>query len=96
MHLVKIGGGAPNPLAGPVPRYIGVLQSYIHGWDPGDPGQPTNLGAPIEDPAGTCTLWGIGEPLGVTNWPNGAAHVTTDITGLNVTRYDGGYYGPSM
>jgi Divergent InlB B-repeat domain len=35
-----------GPTLGPVAKHIGLENYYLHGWDPGDPGQPSGACAP--------------------------------------------------
>jgi hypothetical protein len=64
------------------PTHIGLDRYYIHGWDPGDPGQPTT-GSSV-DAAGNCKAW---DNAGTVNTVN-----ATGTTGT-VTWASGAYFG---
>jgi|HubBroStandDraft_1064217.scaffolds.fasta_scaffold00268_10 hypothetical protein len=90
-------GSNPCSTATPciAPDYIGLDRYYIHGWDPGDPGQPsaacsqwTNAGTVTTSVSGGNTLvtYASGSYFGMTF----AAGSTTTINGVSQTIIDDG------
>jgi len=84
--LPNITGAAPCSTATPciVATHIGLDRYYIHGWDPGDPGQPS----------GACSTWTntSGSGTGVSVAPDSANPGTSLVT-IPSTGYTGSYFG---
>lgn len=83
------GGTFPPP---PLPRHVGLESYYVHGWDPGDPGQP-KTGASV-DSAGNCKAWDFsgtvttanaGGSNGTITWASGSYFGMTFTVGSTIT-----------
>jgi hypothetical protein len=80
--LASSYGGQGNFPAPTLPRNIGLEAYYVHGWDPGDPGQPTT-GSSV-DSAGNCKAWDF----------SGTVTTVDNLDGTStVTRASGNYFG---
>lgn len=96
---IQVDNGKASFPPNPLPAYIGVMYSYIHGWDPGDPGQPTTLGGAIEDAAGTCSNFAVGQPpVASPQWGTATtiSVANTDGSHGTLTRVSGQYFGPTI
>jgi hypothetical protein len=90
VNVSSNGGGNFPPL--PVPRNVGLESYYVHGWDPGDPGQPKT--GPSVDSAGNCKAWDFsgtvttansGGSNGTITWASGNYFGMTFTVGSTIT-----------
>lgn len=66
-------------------NYCGIAYSYIHGYDPGDSGQP-GIGsgnAAVDNATGVCLAWNRSGTLSVTNGSPTATWVSGDRFGMD-------------
>ncbi len=104
VHAARLFVAQANPLGTTPPSaiqavsHIGLDRYYIHGWDPGDPGQPTT-GSSV-DSAGNCKAWdnsgtvntvNATETTGTVTWASGAYFGMTFTAGSTITINGVGY-----
>lgn len=84
--------GTTPPTAPRAPSHIALIRAYIHGWDPGDAGQPTT-GSSV-DAAGRCLAW---YNSGTVNVVNSGATATVTLTSTSPTLAFGNtFFGPTF